>query len=164
MSAWVLLCLLADTRNWIQLRILSGVDAIAQQCSYSFSASSQSWALSAVRNVLHGPGLSFDFSSFRSNLEVKPQEKTVQQLVLQSIRCAALFVIFSCCSLFSFLLRSSYLGPLLEREDRCWMSRWSFLCPTNEGVSAYPSQQRGVSRRSCAFNCSTVILNKAKIR
>lgn len=51
--------------------------------------------LSAVGNILHGPGLSFGFSSFVSNLEIKPQEKTVQHFGSQSIRCAALFVIFS---------------------------------------------------------------------
>lgn len=51
--------------------------------------------LSAIGNILHGPGLSFGFSSFISSLEIKPQEKTVQQFGSQSIRCAAFFVIFS---------------------------------------------------------------------
>lgn len=46
--------------------------------------------LSSVRNILHGPALSFGFSSLRPNLEIKPQEKTVQQFGLQSIRRAGL--------------------------------------------------------------------------
>lgn len=51
--------------------------------------------LSAVGNILHGPGSSSGFSPFISNLEIKPQEKAVQQSGSQSIRCAALFVNFS---------------------------------------------------------------------
>ena len=134
--------------------------------------------LSAIRNVLHGPGLSWGFSSFRSNLEVKPQEKTVQQFGLQSMRHAALFVVFSWCNFLSFLLRSSYLGASLDLEAQCWMRRRSLLCPNGEeGVSAYPSQEKRRSLSCCskgteavqkqsrsrAFTYSTFILNKAKI-
>lgn len=133
--------------------------------------------LVSVRNDLHGSGLSFGFSSFRSNLGIKPQEKTVQQFGLQSIRHAVSFVILSWCHFFSFLLRSSYLGASWELEAQCWMRRWSLLCPSSEeGVSAYPSQEkRSVSccsksteavqtqSSSCAFTYSTFILNKAKI-
>lgn len=50
---------------------------------------------SVLRNILHRPGLSCGFSSFRSNLEIKPQGKAVQCFGLQSIRPAALSVIFS---------------------------------------------------------------------
>lgn len=134
--------------------------------------------LVSVRNDLHGPGLSFGFSSFTSNLGIKPQEKTVQQFGLQSIRRAVSFVILSWCHFSSFLLRSSYLGASWELEAQRWMRRWSLLCPNSEeGVSAYPSQQkrRSVSccskgteavqmrSSSCAFTYSIFILNKAKI-
>lgn len=51
--------------------------------------------LSAVGNILHGPGSSSGFSPFISNLEIKPQEKAVQQFGSQNIRCAAVFVNFS---------------------------------------------------------------------
>lgn len=58
--------------------------------------------LSARGNILHGPGSSFGFSSFISNLEIKPQEKAVQQFGSQSIRCATLSFLVDAISSLSF--------------------------------------------------------------
>lgn len=175
MSAEILLGLSADTKSLIQLQWMqlhSNVWILswrAPRCGFGD-------CLSAVGNILYGPGSSFGFSSFISYLETQPQEKTVQQFGSQ--RCAALFVIFSWCNFFSSLLRSSCRGAWLELDAQYWMRRWSLLCPTSEeGVSAYPSQQqrRSIScyskgteavqmqSKSYTFSFSTFIWNRAKI-
>lgn len=149
MSAQILLDLSANTKwfscrfwqQWIQSHISVRIP------SWRATRAGLGNCLSSVRNILHGPALSFGFSSLRPSLEKKPQEKTVQQFGLQSIRRAVLFVIFSRCNFFSFFL-SFCLGASLELEAQYWMRRWNLLCPkSKEWLSVYASQQE--RRVSC---------------
>lgn len=104
-------------------------------------------SLSPERNILHGPGLSFGFSSFRSNLDIKPQDNATLGTLLCHIQ------------LMQFLSFREF--PTSAPA----VTKGFLLTQANRSVSCY-SIGRAVQKqsRSCVFTGSTFILNKAKIR